>query len=93
MEGYGFQMKRYLLTAGDGYYPQSGDGDWVGMFETREEALALIQTETVHEYYSRGPRKGQIKSSTEIKKIFDRQVDWYHIIDLENWTNSFGRWG
>ena len=85
-------MKRYLLTAGDGYYPQSGDADWVDMFETRQEAENLIQRETVHEYFSRGPRKGQIKSSSEKTTIRGRQVDWYEIIDLENWSNSFGRW-
>jgi hypothetical protein len=86
-------MKRFLLIAGDGYYPQSGDGDWVGMFETREEAEALIQREAVHEYYSRGPRKGQIKSSREVCKIFDREIDWHDIIDLENWSRgAFNRW-
>lgn len=81
-------MKRYLLTAGDGYYPQSGDGDWVGLFDTREEAEALITADHEHEYFSRGPRKGQIKSTRVVNKVKGRQVDWYEIIDLENWSPS-----
>ena len=78
-------MKRFLLTAGDSYYPQSGDMDWVGIFETREEAEALISTKQEHEYFSRGPRKGQIKQSRTITSIHGKKVDWYEIIDLENW--------
>jgi hypothetical protein len=31
-------MKRYLLIAGDDYYPDHGDGDWIGCFETYEDA-------------------------------------------------------
>lgn len=82
-------MKRFLLTAGDSYYPQSGDRDWVGMFETREEAEALITTQHEHEYYSRGPRKGQIKESRTVDYVKGRRVDWYDIIDLENWIPSY----
>jgi hypothetical protein len=86
-------MKRYLLTAGYQYYPQSGDNDWVGMFDTAEEAERLIQRETVHEYFSRGPRKGQVKSYKEVLKILDREIDWYEIIDLQNWSGGFmSRW-
>lgn len=86
-------MKRFLLTAGDSYYPQTCDGDWVAMFDTREEAESLIQHETVHEYFSRGPRKGQIKSSKQVTKIRDIEVDWYDIIDLHNWNGGYmSRW-
>jgi hypothetical protein len=28
----------FLLTAGDNYYPRSGDGNWQGVFRTKEEA-------------------------------------------------------
>jgi hypothetical protein len=31
-------MKRFLLIAGGVYYPRMGTGDWVGAFETYEEA-------------------------------------------------------
>ncbi len=30
-------MKKYLLIAGDEYYPSGGIMDWKGLFETREE--------------------------------------------------------
>ena len=88
-------MKRFLLTAGDSYYPQSGDGDWVDMFETREEAEAQVITKQEHEYFSRGPRKGQIKESHTIRYIKDRRIDWYEVIDLETWhpNNDFCYWG
>lgn len=31
-------MKRFLLIAGDNYYPRQGTHDWIGCFETEEEA-------------------------------------------------------
>ncbi len=31
-------MKKFLLTAGDDYYPSQGDMDWIGCFATYEEA-------------------------------------------------------
>lgn len=31
-------MKPYLLIAGDHYYPSAYTGDWIGCFETKEEA-------------------------------------------------------
>ena len=34
--------KPFLLTASEPYYPESGTGDWVGCFETREEAEKQI---------------------------------------------------
>ena len=30
--------KRFLLIAGENYYPSEGTGDWIGCFETEEEA-------------------------------------------------------
>ena len=81
-------MKRFLLTAGDNYYPQYGDEDWVGMFDTREDAEKLIRTEQEHDYYLRGPRKGQVKGTRHIYYVNGRRVDWYDIIDLENWTRK-----
>lgn len=35
-------MKLFLLTAGDQYYPRSGSSDWIGFFETYEEAKAKV---------------------------------------------------
>ena len=31
-------MKYFLLIAGDDYYPSRRLGDWIGCFETREDA-------------------------------------------------------
>jgi hypothetical protein len=36
-------MKYFLLIVGDDYYPSHRTGDWIGCFETREEA---------HDFYS-----------------------------------------
>jgi len=33
-------MQRFLLIAGERYYPREGTGDWIGCFETEEEAEA-----------------------------------------------------
>lgn len=79
-------MKRFLLTAGDGYYPQAGSDDWVDMFDTREEAERLIRIEQEHDYFSKGPRKGQIRETRQVYFVNDKRVDWYEIIDLENWS-------
>lgn len=35
-------MKQYALFAGDNYYPMGGMGDFVGSFNTIEEALIAI---------------------------------------------------
>jgi len=36
--------KYYLLIAGDNYYPQFETDDWVGCYETFEEALNVART-------------------------------------------------
>jgi hypothetical protein len=49
------KMKRYLLFCFDGYYPSGGWGDFVGTFDTIEEALKnrdrdhyqVVDTETM----------------------------------------------
>ena len=35
-------MKTYLLIAGYNYYPDRGTGDWVGCYNTKEEATKKI---------------------------------------------------
>ena len=35
-------MKRFLLFAGEDYYPWGGWRDFVGSFDTAEEAMAVI---------------------------------------------------
>lgn len=39
-------MKRYLVTRHECYYPEGGDSDWVGCFETYEEAQKQAQKES-----------------------------------------------
>lgn len=78
--------KNFLLLAGYYYYPQSGTDDWVGTYQTREEAEQLVSKEVEHDYFSRGPRKGQVKETRERYKVNGRVVDWYEIVDLDGWT-------
>jgi hypothetical protein len=81
-------MKKFLLIVGQDYYPQSGTEDWIGCFETYEEAKSKIHTTEEHEYFTKGPRKGQVKS-TRIKLWLDKSpVGWYEIVDLEEWMNK-----
>lgn len=40
--------KPWLLTISDKYYPSGGDTDWIGFYETEEEAIEMskkIKTE------------------------------------------------
>jgi hypothetical protein len=39
--------KYFLLTSGDQYYPESGDGDWKGFYETYEEAESQVTRDSV----------------------------------------------
>jgi len=82
-------MARYLLIAGNCYYPQSGSSDWVSTFDSRENCESQILRETNNEYFTKGPRKGTIKKSKEILKLkmTGRTIDWYEIIDLEEIIN------
>ncbi len=63
-------MKRYLLIAGDRYYPQAGTDDWVGCFETREEAEAQVVLTKEHNQEHKAP----------IVR------DWYVVVDLMEWV-------
>lgn len=39
-------MKRFMLFAGDKYYPTGGMMDFVGYFDTQDEAVAYATTPT-----------------------------------------------
>jgi len=65
-------MKRFLLFYGDIHYPSGGMKDFVGDYDTKEDALNAI-TETVNtdkSYYD-----------TEEKKW---ENSWAHIYDTKN---------
>ena len=83
--------KPFLLIVGDYYYPESGTGDWIGCYATEKEALEQVEFREIHDYYSKGKNKGEIKSThtTYVAKggEYDRRCDWYEIIDLRDWTD------
>ena len=43
-------MKKFLLIAGDDYYPRAGTDNWIGCFATREEAENAIANEEADWY-------------------------------------------
>jgi len=53
--------------------------DWIGTFETREEAENHI-TKTSFQY------KGRLLFNYKVNNI--DPVDWYEIVDLEEWMNK-----
>jgi len=86
-------MRRpYLLIAGHGYYPQDGTKDWIGCYETKEEAESLMTREQQPlDTFSKGPRKGQVKPNQPvyykyINYLTGIKYDWYEIVDLYEWT-------
>ena len=67
-------MKKFLLIAGDSYYPSAATGDWIGCFSSREEAesqIIVIQEDLFGRISINGTR-----------------CDWYEIVDLEEWMNK-----
>jgi hypothetical protein len=79
-------MKHFLLIAGDHYYPSSGTGDWIECFESYKKAEEKVNKIQMHQRFTRGPRKGQIKYTTEKYEINgDDHYTWYDIVDLRDW--------
>jgi hypothetical protein len=77
--------KRFLLTAGDSYYPSSGSHDWIGFYETIEDAESMVEKTKVIKYYNQGKNKGAYKSIIYTFSINGDTVDWYEIIDIMDW--------
>lgn len=45
--------KKYLLITNDDYYPAFGDDDWIGCFETKEQAKEyLLNNIKDYDYYT-----------------------------------------
>ena len=65
--------KRYLLIRGSWYYPRSRTRDWVGCYETEEEAQAALTTEFEKDDHSRE---------------FEDEYMWSTIVDLYQWLYS-----
>ena len=58
-------MKKYLLFAGDNYYPRAGTSDYEGDFDTIEEAVAKGTSVHVNEHWKTG----------------QRVYDWYEVVE------------
>lgn len=84
--------KPFLLIAGSHYYPSADTGDWMGCFETEDEAKSQVEYKEFHTYYSKGKNKGEIKSTRTAYVVkgreYDRECDWYEIVDLRDWTGD-----
>jgi len=78
-------MKCFLLIAGDDYYPSHRTGDWIGCFETYEEARSQVEVKTHHTYFTKGKNKGEIKYTYESCIVNGSERDWYEIINLREW--------
>lgn len=75
-------VKRYLLIAGCNYYPERSDGDWIGFFDSQEEAEACIAVQEDCSMF--GP---QAKYRVNNSEYLD---DWYEIIDMKKFEGKDG---
>jgi len=66
-------MKRYLLTAGETYYPQSGAGDWLQSYDS----LAEIPDITV------------IRASSQFSIEGFNSYDWVEVVDTVTFKTIF----
>lgn len=84
--------KPFLLIAGLNYYPQSGTSDWIGCYETREEAESMVKKILIPKrVYLSGPRKGQVRDDEKhidfyVYFIDGYERDWYEVVDLREWV-------
>lgn len=82
--------KPFLLIAGEGYYPSSGTGDWIGCYETQKEAEEQVKFIEYHTYYTKGKKQGQIKETYTTYEVNGkygvRKCDWYDVVDLRDWV-------
>jgi hypothetical protein len=68
-------MKKFLLIAGDNYYPEAGTEDWIATLKTEEEAASEVTPKTSLDHWL---------GAWEIRGC---HYDWYDIIDLREWVN------
>ena len=78
--------KRFLLMAGDSYYPNAGTGDWIAVFASYEEAWAQAERIEVKRTITKGKRKGETEVVSTGWKIGKTIYDWITIVDLRRWT-------
>lgn len=63
-------MKRFILFAGETYYPQGGMKDLQGSFDTLQEAL---------------DKALELANYKEWKPEVGLPIDWYHVLDSHSW--------
>lgn len=82
----------FLLTAGAGYYPEGGAGDWINTFETKEQAESCIKHIQKNILYQTGKNKGKVKRTYSTYQYFKDghwyDCDWFQIIDLRKWVQN-----
>jgi lipoate-protein ligase B len=81
-------MKRFLLIAGDNYYPEAYTGNWIGCFSTYEEAATKVILVEHKRIITHGKRKGQEEITGKSHQIDGRDYDWWDIVDLREWTEK-----
>lgn len=68
-------MRRYMLFAGENFYPLGGWEDFKGFFDTPENAL---------EYLCKGELPEWITDPKPDDEDSRRWVQWAHIVDTQN---------
>lgn len=82
-------MKPFLLMAGDNYYPSGGSQDWIGCYETLEEAQAQVSRIEENQVVTIGKSKGQINVIWHYEIVGKTgKFDWYEVEDLRSWINK-----
>ena len=72
-------LKRFILFAGEHYYPGGGTRDYVNSFDTLEEAMAFVESIR--------------KKPPEKMGLMGGRVDWADILDKETgefWSDCDG---
>jgi hypothetical protein len=80
--------KYFLLIAGDTYYPEGGTGDWIGCFQTYEEAVSKVSIVEHKRIVTSGKLKGQEEILRKSYQIDGSNYDWWDVEDLEVWIKN-----
>ena len=71
------KMKRFLVIANMNYYPAGGTYDWVGAFETREEAEKIVEEAKDRGSWDYG-----------YKFLTGKNAEHAIIVDLQEWLSG-----
>jgi hypothetical protein len=80
--------KYFLLMAGDIYYPEGGTSDWIGCFQTYEEAVSKVSTVEHKRTITKGKLKGQEEITGKSYQIDGKNYDWWEVEDLQVWIKN-----